>query len=201
MAGKDYYNILGVNRAATEKDIKTAYRRLARQHHPDVNPGNKAAEEKFKEINEAYEVLSDAEKRKKYDQYGENWKYADQFGQAARQQGGTWSFSGQPGTGQSFHFEEGDLDDIFGDMLGGRMGGFRQRAPRPRKGEDIEYPVEITLEEAYNGTYRNISMQSQEFCSACRVSCAHCRQGRTRTCRRPAGRPVPGHFGAAAQPF
>ncbi|MBP1707027.1 MAG: chaperone DnaJ domain protein, partial [Chloroflexi bacterium] len=70
MAGKDYYRILGINRNATDKDIKAAYRRLARQHHPDVNPGNKAAEERFKEINQAYEVLSDVEKRKKYDQYG-----------------------------------------------------------------------------------------------------------------------------------
>ena len=111
MAGKDYYNILGVSRNATEKDIKAAFRRLARQHHPDVNPGDKSAEDKFKEINEAYEVLSDPDKRKKYDQYGDNWKYADQFSEAARQQGGSWGFTGQPGGGQTFHFEEGDLED------------------------------------------------------------------------------------------
>ena len=84
MTSKDYYSILGVNRDASEKDIRQAYRRLARQHHPDVNPGDKTAEAKFKAINEAYEVLSDKEKRKKYDQYGDKWQYADQFAQAQR---------------------------------------------------------------------------------------------------------------------
>src|SRR5512138_3636166 len=123
MAGKDYYTTLGVSRTASEKEIKAAYRRLARQYHPDVNPGNKAAEEKFKEINEAHEVLSDKEKRKKYDQYGENWKYGDQYAEAMRQQqqqaGGQWNFGGQPGggAGQTFHFEEGDLEGIFGDLF------------------------------------------------------------------------------------
>ncbi len=82
MAGKDYYNILGVRRDASEQEIKQAYRRLARQHHPDVNPGNKSAEAKFKEINEAYEVLCDKEKRQKYDRFGEQWQYADQYAQA-----------------------------------------------------------------------------------------------------------------------
>ena len=86
MAGKDYYNILGVRRNATEQEIKQAYRRLARKFHPDVNPGNKNAEARFKEINEAYEVLSDKEKRGKYDRYGEQWQYADQFAQAGAQQ-------------------------------------------------------------------------------------------------------------------
>ena len=86
MAGRDYYNILGVKRDAGEQEIKRAYRRLARKHHPDVNPGDKTAEAKFKEINEAYEVLSDKEKRHKYDQFGDQWQYADQFAQAHRQQ-------------------------------------------------------------------------------------------------------------------
>ncbi len=184
MAGKDYYQILGVSRTASEKDIKAAYRRLARQHHPDVNPGNKAAEEKFKEINEAYEVISDPEKRKKYDQYGDKWQYADQFAEAARQQSasGGWNFSQAPGGGQSYTFEEGDLDSIFGDILGGRGGGFRRRATRARRGEDLEYPIEITLEEAYNGTLRNISLQSEIPCSACKgtgriqnLPCSVCR--------------------------
>ena len=87
MTGKDYYSIMGVSRAVSDKDLKTAYRRLARQYHPDVNPGNKATEEKFKEINQAYEVLSDSEKRKKYDRYGDQWQDADQFDEAARRQG------------------------------------------------------------------------------------------------------------------
>ena len=92
MAAKDYYSVLGISRDATEKDIKAAYRKLARKYHPDVNPGNKAAEEKFKEINQAYEVISDAEKRKKYDQYGEGWEHAGQFtqpGQPGRQSYGS----------------------------------------------------------------------------------------------------------------
>ena len=79
MAGKDYYNILGVSRSAGEREIKQAYRRLARKYHPDINPGDKSAEGKFKQINEAYEVISDKEKRRKYDQFGDQWQYADQF--------------------------------------------------------------------------------------------------------------------------
>jgi molecular chaperone DnaJ len=183
MAGKDYYSLLGVSRLATDKDIKAAYRRLARQYHPDVNPGNKSAEDRFKQINEAYEVLSDPDKRKKYDQYGEGWQDADRFADAARPQGGgSWNFTQQPG-GQNFRFEEGDLESIFGDILGGRTGGgFRQQTTRTRKGQDIEHPLEITLEEAYNGTTRNISIKSEVPCSACRgtgriqnLACSVCR--------------------------
>jgi molecular chaperone DnaJ len=182
MAAKDYYSILGVNRSASDKEIKAAYRRLARQYHPDVNPGNKAAEETFKEINQAYEVLSDPEKRKKYDQYGENWQYADQMAEAARQQAarGGWNFS-QSGD-QGIHFEEGDLESIFGDLLGGRFGGFGRRATRARRGRDLEYQVEVTLEEAFNGTVRNLSLQSEAPCAACRgtgriqnLACSVCR--------------------------
>jgi molecular chaperone DnaJ len=184
MADKDYYGLLGVNRTATDKEIKAAYRRLARQYHPDVNPGKKSAEEKFKQINEAFEILSDPEKRKKYDQYGDKWQYADQFAEASRQGGVNWNFNQQPGGGQSYRFEEGDLGSIFGDIFG-RMGGggFQQRTSRRvRKGEDIEYPIEITLEEAYSGTLRNISLQMEEPCAACRgtgriqnLACSVCR--------------------------
>jgi DnaJ-class molecular chaperone len=186
MAGKDYYSILGISRGATEKEVKAAYRRLARQHHPDVNPGNKSAEAKFKEINEAHEVLSDPEKRKKYDQYGDKWQYADQMAGAARQQqGGAWNFN-QAGEGaQSFTFEEGDLDSIFGDIMGGRTGGFRRRTPRARRGQDVEYPVEVTLEEAFSSTFRKISLQSEVPCATCRgtgliqnVPCSVCRGAR-----------------------
>jgi molecular chaperone DnaJ len=173
MAAKDYYAILGVARNASEKEIKAAYRRLARQYHPDVNPGNKASEQKFKEINEAHEVLSDPDKRKKYDQYGENWQHGDQMAEAARQaqaQGGGWSFRQGGGAGQQgFNFEDSDLEGIFGDILGGRMGGsgFRRRQARPQKGEDLEYSVEVSLEEAFNGTIRNLSLQSDVLCAAC----------------------------------
>lgn len=181
MAGKDYYSILGISRNATDRDIKQAYRRLARQYHPDVNPGNKSAEARFKEINEAYEVVSDPEKRKKYDQYGDKWQYADQFAQAQQQQQGAWS-STQAGEGQPFQFEEADLESVFGDLFGG-AGGFKRRAtPRQRQGQGIETQVEVTLEEAYQGTVRQISLQSQETCSACRgtgrihnLPCSVCR--------------------------
>ena len=165
MAGKDYYNILGVKRDASEQEIKKVYRKLARQYHPDVNPGDKAAEAKFKEINEAYEVLSDKEDRKKYDKYGDQWKYAEQFEKAGAQQ----TFYRDFGTGgaQSFRFEEGDLESVFGDLFGGvRTGGFR-RQPRSRRGRDIEYPVEVTLEEAFQGTDRRLSMENPQACGSC----------------------------------
>ena len=151
MAGKDYYNILGVSRNATEGEIKQAYRKLARQHHPDVNPGDKSAEERFKQINEAYEILSDKEKRQKYDKYGDQWQYADQF-EKARQASG-WNFSQG---GQRVYFSEEDIGGIFDDLLRG-FGG-RAGRPQPRKGRDIEFPLEVTLEEAYSGTTRILNM-------------------------------------------
>ena len=165
MAGKDYYNILGVNRGASEKDIKQAYRRLARQYHPDVNPGDKSAEAKFKEINEAYEVLSDKDKRQKYNKYGDQWQHADQFEKAGANQNMQWDFSGSGS--QGFQFDQGDLGDLFGGIFGrGRTGGFSRQA-RPRRGLDIEHPVEVTLEEAYNGSNRVLSMESRDACPSC----------------------------------
>ncbi len=163
MAGKDYYGILGVKRDASEREIKQAYRRLARRHHPDVNPSDKSAEAKFKEINEAYEVLSDKEKRQKYDQFGDQWQYADQFAKAGWQQTPFRDFS-QAGGAQRFHFEETDLGSLFGDLFGG---GTRTRRVRPRRGQNIEHPVEVTLEEAYQGTKRTIALQTEEPCSNC----------------------------------
>jgi DnaJ-class molecular chaperone len=139
MPAKDYYQTLGVKRDAPAKEIRQAYRRLARKLHPDVNPGDKAAESKFKEVNAAYEVLSDPEKRKKYDRYGEHWEHADQI-EATQRQGG---FRGQTG-GRSFSFDsDGEgLGSLFDSLFRG-FGGAR-RAARPRA-QAVEAPVELTL--------------------------------------------------------
>ena len=168
MATKDYYAILGLARNASDKEIKQAYRKLARKYHPDVNPGNKAAEDKFKEINQAYEVISDSGKRQKYDQFGEGWEHADQFAQATRQgQGGAafdfsnFNFGGAQG-GATFAGGAG-MDSLFAEMFTGSRG----RRGQPRRGEDIEHPVEITLEEAFSGTSRILNLQSEETCPGC----------------------------------
>jgi molecular chaperone DnaJ len=164
MANKDYYQILGVNRNASEKEIKQAYRRLARKHHPDLNPGDKSAEARFKEMNAAYEVLSNPEKRKKYDQFGDQWEYAEQFAKAGGQQGMRWD-AGRGGT----TFEYGDasgLGDIFSSLFGDAGMGSRVRRG-PQRGQDLESPVEVSLEEAYHGSKRVIQLQTTEPCTAC----------------------------------
>jgi len=167
MAKKNYYETLGVSRNASEQEIKKAYRRLARQHHPDVNSGDKSAEARFKEINEAYEVLSSQKNRKKYDKYGDQWQYAEQFEQVRRQQAPRRDFGSGDGA-TSFHFEGGDMGSLFDDILfgGGRARTYTRRT-RPMRGRNIETPVEVTLEEAFHGTTRTISLQSEEPCSAC----------------------------------
>jgi molecular chaperone DnaJ len=159
---RDYYQVLGVPRNASGKDIRKAYRRLARQHHPDVNPGDKAAEARFKEINAAYEVLSDAEKRRKYDRYGDQWQYADQIEQAQRQSGGRRSF----GRGGTFDLGDMNLGGDLGDLFQGIFRGFGRR-PSRRRGRDVQQPVEVTLEEAYNGTARVLQMEREEPCTTC----------------------------------
>ncbi len=166
MAGKDYYSILGVNRNASEREIKQAYRKLARKYHPDVNAGDKSAEAKFKEINAAYEVLSDKEKRQKYDKYGDQWQYADQFAKAGGQQSKFWNFR-QGGGGQRVSFEDGDLESLLSDLFQGSNGGAFGRRVRPKRGRDVEYPVEVTLEEAYRGTSRVLSLEAEQPCSGC----------------------------------
>src|SRR5205085_7587796 len=148
MAYIDYYKILGINRDATEEDIKKAYRKLARKHHPDLNPNDKEAHIKFQQINEANEVLSDPEKRKKYDAYGENWKHADQFEQARQQQ----QHSGrQRAQQQEFSAEFGDenFSDFFESLFGG--GGRRSAGGAQVKfrGQDYNAELHITLRDAY----------------------------------------------------
>jgi DnaJ-class molecular chaperone len=159
---KDYYAVLGVKRAASEKEIRQAYRRLARKHHPDVNPGDKAAEERFKEINAAYEVLSDADKRRKYDLYGDQWQHADQIEQARRQGGQQRVWRSGPSGGFE-QFDLGELGDL-GDLFGGLFGGGR---PRSRRGEDVQHATGVTLEEAYHGTTRVLQLQTEEPCGTC----------------------------------
>lgn len=164
---KDYYSILGISKAATEKEIKTSFRKLARKYHPDVNPGNKSSEEKFKEINQAYEVLSDPEKRRKYDQYGEQWQYADRF--AGAQAGGqappgfdfsSFNFGG--GGGATYFGGEG-FEGIFEDLLNRRRGGRVRR----ESGQDLEHQLEVNLEEAYQGASRLLSLETHETCPTC----------------------------------
>ncbi|HNT77425.1 MAG TPA: J domain-containing protein [Anaerolineae bacterium] len=179
---KDYYQILGVPREASDKDIKQAYRKLARQYHPDMNPNDKSAEEKFKDINEAYEVLSDPQKRKMYEQFGSDWS-------AWQRQGGNpndfwqqWGGAGGRPGGSGVYTTE-NLEDLFGSdspfsdffqqLFGG--GGLRggnpysdllgggRRGGRPRRGQDYDQPIEITLQEAYQGTSRVLVIGDQRI--------------------------------------
>src|ERR687883_662199 len=151
----DYYKTLGVERTASEAEIKKAYRKLARQYHPDINPGNKAAEAKFKEINEAYEVLSDKEKREKYDRFGRDWQRYQQGGPGGANWGdyaGGSPFGGAGG---------GDFSDFFETLFGGggRASG-RGGATFRMDGQPVEQEVEITLEEAFSGTQRTLQFSS-----------------------------------------
>ncbi|GIW18285.1 MAG: molecular chaperone DnaJ [Tepidiforma sp.] len=166
---KDFYEVLGVSRTATEKEIKAAYRKLARKYHPDVNPGDKAAEARFKEINQAFEVLSDPEKRKKYDRWGDQWELADQFEAAGARPGGSpfgrtggAPFGRENGGGDPF----GDFGSIFETLFRRERGGPRG-AGANRRGQDVETPVEISLEEAFHGTTRTLNLQTPEVCRTC----------------------------------
>jgi len=162
---RDYYAVLGVPRTASEKELKTAYRKLARKHHPDVNPGDKRSEALFKEIGEAYSVLSDADKRKKYDRWGHNWEKIDQAQAAGASYGGrpggrtAWGPTGDTTAG--FNVESDDLGGLFEQLFGRTAGRTRVRSA-PRKGADVEQPVEISLEEAFNGTQRTFQLRDMQ---------------------------------------
>lgn len=153
MAKADYYELLGVDRGADAAALKSAYRKLAKQYHPDLNPGDEAAEKKFKEISEAYDVLKDEQSRAAY----------DQFGHAAFENGGAGGFGGQAGGGGFSGF--GDIGDIFEEFFGGRGGGGRQQ--RARRGEDLRAEVEISLQEAYDGTERQLKLNRASTCTTC----------------------------------
>lgn len=169
---QDYYETLGVSRAATPEEIKRAYRKLARQYHPDVNKGDKNAEQKFKEVNEAYEVLSDSEKRKKYDALGSNWKAGQEFTPPPGFENIRFEFGG-PGDGRGFGFGAGDFSDFFEMFFGGRAArgfGVGEREfgfgagtrMRPQPGRTFETDVVITLEEAYHGVAKQLTMRDPD---------------------------------------
>ena len=180
MEFKDYYATLGVAKTATEKDIKQAYRKLARKMHPDVNPGDKTAESRFKSINEAYEVLGDPDKRRKYDELGANWRHYEQ----AQQQGrpgpfgdGAWTVNAGGGEGGFRTMTEDEMRRIFGDedpfsdffhaFFGGAPPDSQGRTPRQgrasrtRRGRDVEQDLELTLEEAFHGATRRFAIKHE----------------------------------------
>jgi molecular chaperone DnaJ len=159
MAKRDYYEVLGLQKGASDDEIKKAFRRLAMKHHPDKNQGDKAAEEKFKEINEAYEVLSDAKKRGLYDQFG----HAGIDPSMGAGRGGGHGFH----QGSAADFSEA-FGDIFGDIFGGR-GGQRQQAHNNR-GADLRYRLDISFEEAFHGASKNIQFSAFSSCEPCKGS-------------------------------
>jgi molecular chaperone DnaJ len=163
---EDYYKVLGVKRGASQDEIRKTYRRLARKYHPDVNPGDKAAEEKFKQLSEAYDVLSDPKKREVYDKYG---MYSENVQDAARGAAGggfdfggfDWStFTSGAGGGTSFK-------DIFSDLFGGGARTTTQARPQAQRGADIEIPLALSFEEAINGMTTNLSVRRSDVCARC----------------------------------
>ena len=152
---RDYYEVLGVSRGASEDEIKKAYKKMARKYHPDLNPGDKTAEEKFKEVNEAYEVLSDADKKARYDQYG-HAGVDPNFG------------AGGFGGGFDGSFDFGDLGDIFGSFFGGGFGGGRRTNPNaPQRGESMRMSIAISFEEAAFGCEKAVTVERYETCDTC----------------------------------
>lgn len=165
---KDYYKILGVEKSATEKQVKDAYRKLARKYHPDVNPGDKGAEEKFKEVSEAYDILSDTDKRQKYDAYGDQWRAYSQGGGGFP--GGAGGFPGNGAGGYRVEYGPGggvDLNDLFASLFGeAEMGGGSRMGerfgsgmrPGPQRGQDVDSEITVSLEEAFHGGTRSLTL-------------------------------------------
>lgn len=157
----DYYKVLGIDKNASAEDIKKAYRKLARKHHPDLNPNNAEAQKLFQRINEANEVLSDPEKRKKYDQYGENWKHAEQFEQARAQGNASNPFGAGGGSWSSADFGgSGDFSDFFQDLFGGQARG--QRSNIRYRGEDLNATLELNLSEVSTTQQRVLNINGKQ---------------------------------------
>ena len=174
---RDYYEVLGVSKNASDDEIKKAYRKVAKQYHPDLNPGDKNAEEKFKEANEAYEVLSDSEKKARYDQYG-HAGVDPNFGAG----GGGNPFGGFGGFGDAF-----DLGDLFGNLFGGFGGGRQQNPNAPRKGSTVTANVTISFEEAAKGCKKTVRINRVDTCSVCGGT--GCQKGTSaETCKTCGGR-------------
>jgi molecular chaperone DnaJ len=174
MAKRDYYDILGVQRNASEQDLKSAFRKLAKDHHPDRNPGDNGAEQNFKELNEAYEVLKDPQKRAAYDRFGH-----------AAFDGGMGGRGGGAGFGPDFASSMSDIfDDLFGEFMGGRRGGGQQRRSGRERGADLRYNMEISLDDAFAGKTAQIRVPTSVTCETCSgsgaeagtkpVTCATC---------------------------
>ena len=153
---RDYYEVLGVSKTAADADIKKAFRKLAKENHPDLHPGDKEAEARFKEINEAYEVLSDSTKRSRYDQFG----FAGVDPNYAAQNGGYGGFDGG--------FDFGDLGDIFGSFFGGGFGGGTRSRTGPQRGESLRTGLTITFEEAAFGCEKEVTLERVEQCETCK---------------------------------
>ncbi|EFK57207.1 DnaJ C-terminal domain-containing protein [Sphingobacterium spiritivorum] len=166
MAFVDYYNILGLDKSASQDDIKKAYRKLARKYHPDLNPNDETAKQKFQEINEANEVLTDPEKRKKYDQYGENWKHGEEYEKAQQQYrrnpggGNPFASGGSDSNTYSGNFDDSQFSDFFEQMFGNRRGGGRQST---FKGQDFNAELHLTLQQAYTTHQQTFTVNGQNI--------------------------------------
>ncbi|MCB9196905.1 MAG: J domain-containing protein [Flavobacteriales bacterium] len=158
----DYYKVLGVSKNATDKEIKAAYRKLARKYHPDVNPNDKNAEQKFKEISEANEVLSDPENRKKYDQYGEHWQHAEEFEKAKQSQGSQRSYSTGGGNPFGEGYSEEDYSDFFNSMFGGSAGARGGRQVKYR-GQDYNAELHLQLTDVLSSEKRTLTVNGKSI--------------------------------------
>ncbi|WP_367771070.1 J domain-containing protein [Flavobacterium sp. WC2421] len=160
MAFIDYYKVLEIDKKATETEIKKAYRKMARKYHPDLNPNDKQAEIKFKEVNEANEVLSNPENRKKYDEYGENWQHAEEFEKSKRQQ---QHYQGSGQQGGFAGFEGGDYSDFFESMFGGRGARGSGRGSAQFKGQDFNAELHLDLKEVYTTHKRTLTISGKNI--------------------------------------